>query len=343
MKLGTRLRDHIDRWLHPRDPLLEAWKDDPFVEAMVVREKKTGWSPSALLAPLLLRRWGCVPVFVASWILFGILLETQRSLNRYWVDGLTAIVLSIAVALLLRQGLILLGKRFCASASSQAPLPVVIQSTGPNPLLMDLWVSGVHGSDMVKALHVVLCRRRGGWLQWVWAFIFLLIFIMAWEPIAKVGLVGLLSYLLLLAWLRLVYVFLRYGQYNPLRAVGRRFVGVLPPYLSAAWQLDHPPDNEYAPPSFWVVLSGVLVALGLILTSLLGRPDFISPPIPAYILFGIQSGCLILACLMIIAIPIGPGRYFDERLQDALHLSDLEFHRFVREQIIQDPDARRQT
>ncbi len=334
------IRAHLNAWLHPRDPLLEAWKDDPFVEAMVVREKRVRWAPAGFIAPLLMQRWGCVSVLAATMVFFGLLLETQRQLNVFWINGLVAIALSIAFAFLVRQGLILLGRHFRRTLHSQVPMAVLVQATGPNPLLQDLWMSGVRGRDMVKALHVVLCHRP--MKKWTWLPFALLypLLVLPWEPVSHVGAAGIVVYILITVWLHLFCVYLRYGRFNPLTSVMDRFDGIPPGFIRPAWEVGKAPSNIYAPPGIGPAALTLWAVFFLVLALIIGTLYDMAVMAPVLVL-GLQVGFLLMACLIMIPHRLGPGAYFHERLEDALHIADLEFDRHMREKIIRDPDAGR--
>jgi len=331
------LSTHLHQWLHPRDPLLEAWKDDPFVEMMVAREKRARWAPGGIVAGIVIRRWGCLSVLAVTVVIYVMLVIIELAMNIGLNVGFWTLIAVLGSILILREALMILRRHFLHNARLKASLMVLLQATGSNPDVLDLWLAGVRGRDMVKALHVILCRRP--MKEGLWFFCsFVAMAILMWGPISRVGVVGAISYILLLVWFRLLHIYIRSGQENPLRSVSNRFVGVPPNFLSRALDACRPSysEEEWRGPS---ILAAILVLLGVLLPIIprnLAEPQLVGP----IGLLGIQVACLLAANIIMLCHRLGPGLHFHELLEGALQMSDLEFDLHVREHIIQDPDAR---
>jgi hypothetical protein len=178
--------------------------------------------------------------------------------------------------------------------------------------------------------------RRGLWIFGV----VLVLPILGWEPISRIGPAGIVTYGMLAIWFRLVYVHLRYGSLNPLNAVIERYPGVSPKFVEPSLYAGvpvTPVDSRDTSPG----VSGLFVLIALILPMIYGNlhtgPSLVGP----VGLFAIQVGSLTLANLIMIFYRLGPEDHFAESLEESFYSVDSAFDCFVREDVLQDPDARR--
>ncbi len=329
---NMNLRDRLHRWLHPRDPLLEAWRDDPFVEAMVARKRRVRWSGGWL-------RHDITQTFWFRWfLLFAVLSTSHRTLRALGFGGAMTVLLS---SLLLGVFVALSGKLAGlfpppekAAITSIASL---IKQQGAASALCDLWMAGIRGRDIVKVVYVGHRAESSPLPVFLFCIVAIGAFIAIGEPVGMHGIGGLVLYLLLLVWMRGVFHLARHGNSNP---------------LSGAWALTGDPPPPFVRPVL-VSSAGIdfrnatalILSTGLLVTaSIAGMLTYrfcVHLGLPVTVGLFVQIIFLISSIILLLVASLERDPRLFEYIESQFTEVDRLFDLHVRHVVLSDADAGR--
>ncbi len=314
MGSGTGLRDHLHQWLHPRDPLLEAWLEDPFVEAVWERMAPLNNPWKRVLQRsqstfILLLSLGVAYMIVSQLGLLG------RGYDLYIIGAGTLSIgsLYLACSFLYRP-----------EEKSEFSLIVPIEMAYPDRELVDVWLCGVRGSDVAKAVYVEMGPQGDKTLNhftfWMWP----LLITGVMEPLSTFGTFGIVSYILMLIWLGL---FWRLVDCQP----GNRFSA----YFGGKREAPHFLVPLLEPAAPIPIIGAILV----VVSSLALFASFIVPVIDPVIKtesivaqppFILHTSLLVFASVLLAATPLGDSSSLITDFEDVADEVDVRFEKFMR-------------